>query len=61
MMINKQIEAKLLEKNIKINGALFLDFNETETKVTVYDMDYTTFEKKKIAYYLIPFNNLILA
>ena len=54
------IEKKLEEKNLKINGALFLSFNDTETKVTVYDMNLTTFAKKKVAFYLVPFNNLVL-
>ena len=61
MTTTEIIEKKLAEKNVKINGALFLDYNETETKVTVYDMNYTTFAKKKIAFYLVPFNNLVLA
>lgn len=61
MTITEIIEKKLAEKNIKINGALFLKFNETETKVTVYDMDMTTFSRKKIAFYLVPFNNLVFA
>lgn len=61
MTITEIIEKKLAENNVRINGALFLKFNETETKVTVYDMNMTTFSRKKIAFYLVPFNNLILA
>ena len=61
MKITEIIEKKLAENNVKINGALFLEFNETETKVTVYDMNMTTFSRKKIAFYLVPFNNLVFA
>lgn len=61
MTTREIIEKKLAEKNIKINGALFLAFNETETKVTIYDMNYTTFAKKKVGYYLVAFKNLVLA
>ena len=61
MTTREIIEKRLTEKNVKINGVLSLCYNETETKVTVYDMNMVTFSKKKIAFYLVPFDNLVLA
>ena len=61
MTTREIIENKLAEKKVTINWALFLDYNETETRITVYDMNITTFAKNKVAHYLVPFKNLILA
>lgn len=61
MNISKKIENILENKGIKFEGAMYFDFNENDTKVTVYDMDYTTFNKKLIGYYLVPFNNFVRA
>jgi hypothetical protein len=61
MTIVEIIEKKLAENNVTINGALYLDCDATDTKITVYDMNMTTLAKKKIAYYLVPFENMVLA
>lgn len=61
MTTREIIERELAKRNIKVNGTVFFKYNEDDTRVTVYDMDIETFSKKKIAYYLVPFNNLVKA
>lgn len=58
MTIIEKVQNAIDNKNIKLNGALYLDCNENDTVIKVFDMNYTTFHKKPIGVYFAGTNQL---
>lgn len=58
MTLIEKVENALNNKQIKLNGALYLSVNENDTVAKVYDMNYTTFSKRPIGVYFVAADKL---
>lgn len=60
MTVMEKIQNAINNKNIKLSGALFAEFNDSETVAKIFDMNYTTFHKKPIGVYFVGSNQLAI-
>ena len=61
MNIRERIETIMESKEIKFNGAKCFDFNENNTKVTVYNINYNTFKRTLVGWYIVGLDSFVLA